>query len=130
MMRIIRDAIIIISPFIIMIMVNEIVRSSNEVTTYSLNGITTINSASHDPLRCTWYCYNNTIWCKSNHVKYLNSYFRFTDPFYFGLIHFLMSTHNYAAANIILFIVLWPGLLIMLIFISLDLNKRIKQYKI
>ncbi len=120
---------ILISPFIIMIIVNEIVRPAIKETPYSKDGITAINSADKNPDKCTWLCHNNTIFCKENHVKFLNPYFKYTDPIYFGVIDMLQSTGNYGLANIIFLVFLVPLLIWFFIIKSLNIQDDINNLK-
>ena len=99
---------VLMSPFIIMILVNESFRYKNNEEQYSAFGITAINSNNYTPDKCTWVCHNNTNYCKEHHVKYLKNYFAYSDKLYFGIIGLLASTGNYGLANIIFLVILIP----------------------
>lgn len=122
MKRLTRNILILISPFMLMVLVNEVTRSKIKESPYKAFGITAINSSRLLTEKCTWACHNNTEYCKTHHVKYLKPYFIFTDFFYYGVIAALKSTGNYGAANIILLVLLIPGTI--LYFIIKSLNKQ------
>ena len=129
MKNIIRNIIIIISPFVIMILVNEIVRPTITEKPYSRYGVSAMNSSVQTPEKCTWSCHNNTTYCKQHHTKLMNKYFKYLDPLYFGLINLLASTGNYGLANIVFLIILWPLLMYVLLIKSLNMQQKIKKLK-
>ncbi len=59
----------------IMILINESVRQTVKESSYTIQGVSTINSDNRDTEKCTWVCHNDTVFCKENHVKYLNPFF-------------------------------------------------------
>lgn len=122
MKRFIRNILILISPFMLMVLVNEVARVKIKEQPYTAHGITAINSSKLLTEKCTWACHNNTQYCKIHHVKYLKPFYPFTDFFYYGVIASLASTGNYAAANIILLVFLFP--ITILYFIIKSLNKQ------
>lgn len=91
-----------------------------------------MNSAVATPEACTWNCYNDTGYCKRNHVKLANSYFAFIDPFYFGMINALMMVGNYGVANVLFLVILWPllmsYLLVKPLLIQIQLKQIMKRY--
>ena len=129
MKRIIRNTAILISPFLLMIIVNEIIRPAIKEEPYSKSGITAMNSDDRISDKCTWICHNETAFCKENHVKYLKPYFKYTDALYFGVIDMLQSTKKYEAANIIFLVVLIPMLIWFFIIKSLNIQDEINALK-
>jgi hypothetical protein len=125
----IRNAIILLFPFLVMVLINEAVRPKIKEQPYTAHGITTMNSAKYLPKKCSWACYNNTSYCKTHHVKYLQSYYTITDVFYFGLIDLLQSTGNYGAANLIFLVFLFPLTILYFFIKSLDIQEKIQKLK-
>jgi hypothetical protein len=121
-----RNFFILILPFLTMVLVNEIVRFNTKEKGYTYKGITAINSVSRTPTKCTWYCHNNTSYCRDNHVKILKPYFRLVDPVYFGIIKLLKSSGNYGLANIVFLVILWPLIMFILLTKSLNLYSKIR----
>ena len=124
-----RNLLIFLSPFLILIIVNEITRSNLEESTYKYSQIQTINSAKKLPSKCTWACHQNTKFCKENHVKIPEKYTEIIDPIYFGIIHSLKSSGNYGLANLIVFLVLFPFLMFYFLIRILDLQNEIQELK-
>jgi hypothetical protein len=112
-----------------MIVVNEMerLRATNEL--YLSHGIVAINSVEKNADKCTWICHNDTSFCKANHVTYLKSYFKFTDPVYFGAITLLQKTGNYGLANIIILVILVPLLLWFFLVKSFNIQDEISTLK-
>lgn len=129
MKKFFRNLTILIFPFLIMIIVNEIVKPTIEEKPYSKYGVTAINSADKNADKCTWICHNNTNYCKENHVKYLKNYYAYTDMLYFGTISLLAKTGNYGLANIIFLVVLLPLLIWFFIIKSLNIQDEIRKLK-
>lgn len=116
-------------PFLMMVIVNELVRPSLKEKPYSSHGVTAMNSAKVDKGKCSWNCHNDTNYCKQNHVKLLKDYFEYTDPVYFGIIHLLKSTGNYGLANIVFLVILFPLIMYILLIKSIDMNRQIHVLK-
>lgn len=130
MKRLIRNIAILISPFLLMIIVNEIVRPSIKERQYSTSGISTMNSVARITDKCTWVCHNDTSYCMENHVKYLETYSNYTNILYFGVIGMLQMTGNYGLANIIFLVVLVPLLIWFFIIKSMNIQDEIDKLKI
>lgn len=130
MKRLIRNIAILISPFLLMIIVNEIVRPSIKEKQYSTSGISAMNSAARITDKCTWVCHNDTSYCMENHVKYLETYSNYTNILYFGVIGMLQMTGNYGLANIIFLVVLVPLLIWFFIIKSMNIQDEIDKLKI
>lgn len=129
MRKISENTLIIIFPFLIIVLVNEFMRTSLNESHYLFNGLKAINSDEFLPGKCTWACHNNTHYCEVNHVKILKSYRAETDRQYFGLINLLRKTSNYELSNIISLAILIPLLIGFFIIKSIDIQKRIHRLK-
>jgi len=129
MRKYIRNLAILISPFLFMIIVNEVVRPTIKEKSYSKYEITAINSVDKNTEKCTWICHNNTTYCKKHHVKYLKNYYAYTDAIYFGIIGLLAKTGNYGLANIIFLVILLPLLIWFFIIKSLNIQYKINKLK-
>jgi len=127
MKRLLRNALILLAPFLIMALINEAVRPKIKEKPYKTHGITAINSAEYLPNKCTWICHNSTTYCKAHHVKYLKPFSSITDVFYFGAIGILASTGNYGAANIIFLVFLFPLTILYFIIKSIDIQEEIQK---
>ena len=130
-MRILRNIIILFSPYLIIVAVNEFVRSTVKENKHTIYGIKTINSNDHIQDKCTWAGHETTAYCINNHVKFLKPYINKTDRLYFGIINNLHATGNYQYANIFLLAVIFPLVIwfsiIKIIDYSLDLLKVKKE---
>ncbi len=129
MKKVLRNVFIFISPFLIMISVNELSRTGIREKPYTKSGIVAINTAIQTKDRCSWNCHNNTTYCKENHVKLMKPFFKFVDPIYFGMIKLLFATGNYGLANIIFLVVLWPLLMFFLLIKSIQIQQKINLLK-
>ena len=127
MKRFLRNALILLLPFLLMALINEAVRVKIKEKPYTAHGITAVNSAEYLPKKCTWICHNNTTYCKAHHVKYLKPFYAITDLFYFGVIGILASTGNYDAANIIFLVFLFPLTIMYFIIKSIDIQIEIQK---
>jgi len=128
MKKIIRNISFLFFPFVLMALINETIRPKIKGKPYTVNGITTINSANYLTRKCTWVCHNKTIYCKTHHVKYLKPFYAKTDFFYFGVIKALASTGNYGAANIIFLVFLFPITILYFIIKSLSIEEEIRNH--
>lgn len=120
---------IFVFPFLMMIIINEVVRVTIKEKGYTRRGVTAINSAKRTVKKCTWICHNDTEYCKSNHVKLTAPHFDKIDPVYFGIIHSLKSTGNYKFANILFLVILIPLMLFFLLVKSIDMEFQIRKLK-
>ena len=107
-MRLARNIILLLLPYLLMIVVNEAYRPTIKEKPYSAHGITAINSNIRTPKKCTWAAHSDTKYCEQHHVKYLKNQLESTDKIYFGAIGALRSTGNYGLANIAFLVVLFP----------------------
>lgn len=124
-----RNLLLLISPFLIMILINESVRPTIKEKPYKVKGVEAMNSKITSKDKCSWNCYLNTTYCKTNHVKTLNHHFEYIDPIYFGIIDALHSTGSYGLANVIFLVLLLPLLMFFLLVKILDLQSQIKSLK-
>ena len=129
MKRFARNSVMLIAPFLLMVIINEIVRPTIDQQPYSKYGITAMNSDHTISNKCTWNCQNDTGFCKANHVKYFKPYFKFSDALYFGMIGMLKKTGEYALANIILLVVLAPLMIWFFIIKSWNIQDEINKLK-
>lgn len=121
----IRNLIILISPFLLMVTTNEAIRPTIVEPPYSKNGMTAINSADESIEKCSWICHNNTNYCKKHHVKQLKTYY--ADIIYFGIISSLAKTGYYGLANIVFLVVLLPLLIWIFMIKSLNIQDEIND---
>lgn len=129
MKKSLRNAFILVLPFILMISINEIERMFINEQPYKYLNVTAENSGEMIPDRCTWICHNNTQYCLQHHVKLLKPYTSTTNKIYFGTIDLLASSGNYGAANIIFLVVFAPLLIWFFLIKSIDAQFVIKQNK-
>lgn len=127
MKNICRNILVIIVPFVLMILVNEISRRKVNDKLYVKNGITAINSATIFANKCSWACHNNTAYCIKHHVKSPTFLVKKIQPVYFGIISLLNSTGSYGLANIIFLVILWPCLIFLLLIKTLSNRKKLNQ---
>ena len=125
----IRNLLLLFTPFLIMVLINEIVRPTIEEKPFTVKGVEAMNSKIIAKNKCSWNCYLNTTYCKTNHVKTLTNYFEYIDPIYFGIIDVLHSTKNYGLANVIFLVLLLPFLIFFLLIKILDMQSQIKSLK-
>lgn len=112
-----------------LICINEYIRPKIRGEGYSKYGITAINPVEKNPIRCTWICHNNTNYCKVNHVKAIKPFLSLTDPLYYGVIRLLGMTGNYAAANVIILVLLLPFTAWYFLIQSLNIQYKIQKSK-
>lgn len=129
MRRFYRNTIILIFPFLIMILINEAMRSNINEAPYYYHKVTTINSAKKLKNKCSWHCHNDTDFCKQYHAKHTQHLFKIIDPFYFGIISFLKSTGSYAMANILFLVILSPLLMYYFLVRIIDVQEQINSIK-
>ncbi len=127
MKKFVRNISILLLPFLLMVLVNEVTRITSKEKRYTIQGIRAINSAEALPEKCTWACHNKNGYCKTHHVKYLKPFYAQTDVFYFGVIAALASTGNYAIANIIFLVLLFPIAIWYFIIQSLNIQDKIRK---
>ncbi|MFK7772073.1 MAG: hypothetical protein AB8F94_08030 [Saprospiraceae bacterium] len=129
MKKLIKNILLFILPFLIMILINESVRPTIEEKPYKLKGVQTMNSNIVSKNKCSWNCYIDTNYCKKYHVKTVSNYFEYIDPIYEGIIRSLHSTGSYGLANVIFLVLLLPFLMFLLFVKILDLQSQINSLK-
>jgi len=127
--KFLRNISIILSPFLLMIIINEAARIKIKEKPYIAQGVAAMNSDGYYPEKCSWACHNKTAYCKTYHVKYLKPYFTVTDKFYFGAISALASTGFYGVANIIFLVFLFPFIILYFVINSLNIQDNIGKIK-
>jgi hypothetical protein len=116
-------------PLLVLISVNAVSTNKERKNRVEILGVISQNSKTCNPNRCSWACYENTEYCKKHHVKHLKNSFSFTDPIYFGMIKFFKSLGNYAVANILFLVLLWPLLMYILLVRVLLMQQKIKAIR-
>jgi len=122
-----RRIFILLLPFAVMIIFNEWQRPNESKDVYRYFDVNTMNSGARDPEQCSWACHNRTVYCKEHHIRYLNNYLQYTDVPYFTMISGLKSTGNYRMANIVLLVIIIPGLIMFFFIRTLELRDQIQQ---
>ncbi len=128
-MRLVRNLMLLILPYLIMVLINEAYRPTIKEKPYSMHGITAINSDIRTPKKCTWVAHSDTKYCEQHHVRFLKGYLGITNKIYFGAINALRSTGNYGAANIIFLVVLCPLFIWYALIKIIDYTIEIKKLK-
>ncbi len=121
--------IILIFPFLVIITVNETTRSQKLENHHPVTFVTSINPSTPFEEKCSWFCHNDTNFCKQHHVKFAKPFFEIIDPIYFGIIKSLQSAGNYRMMNILFLVILWPMLMYFLLIKSLAMRMEIKKIK-
>lgn len=117
-------------PFLIMVIVNELVRPSLKGKPFQLNGVKAMNPYKPQLDKCSWYCYKKTTsHCKKYHVKFAQPYFNYIDPFYFGIIKSLHSGNSYQLMNVVFLVILLPLIIFYLLVSSIRMHHKIKTIK-
>ncbi len=129
MSRLLRNILLLISPFLLMVLINEMVRPTMSGTYAYVGNAQAMNSWSAMENKCSWACHQDTGFCKKHHVKLLKPYFSYTDKAYFGIIDSLHSTGDYYLANIIVLVIVFPLMMYLLLVKSLDIWQEIKALK-
>lgn len=125
----IRIIAILLTPILVVVIVNETYRSSIKGNQYYYKGFATINPSDKILNRCSWNCHNNTEFCKQHHVKLLNDYFSTTDKLYYGEIRLLKKTGDYGLANIAFLVLTIPFLILYFTLKGLNIRQKIKKIK-
>lgn len=124
-----RNFIILIFPFALVVLVNEYPRPNQKIEPFRIGEVVAMNSNSQMKEKCSWACHHNTNFCKENHVKHAKPYFEQIDPFYFGIIDSMDATGSYQLANVLFLAFLWPLMLFFLVVKTIALHLKIKKNK-
>ena len=132
MKKIFRNILILISPYLLMILLNEGVRPTINELGYEKtikysnfkSTVVAINPKlkTHDV--CSWRCHNSG--CKPQLFKSVEHYI---DPIYSSIIFFLGSFGSYSIANILFLVLIWPLAMFYLLIKSIDMHQEIKKLK-
>ena len=114
-------------PFLLMIGVNAWVRGDAHPHTNKGVLSRAINSTDAIESQCSWQCHNNTSYCLKHHTSLSKQNQAIVSPIYFGTIRLLKASGNYALANIIVYVVFFPTLLILLIVGILNSRKKLRD---
>ena len=129
MSKLFRNTGLLLFPFILMIVINESVKSISKKNSFHIGGIKTINSKEKIKNKCTWVCHNDTRYCKTNHVKFNHKYFSKTDPLYFGVINCLDARDSYVLMNVFILVVLIPFFIWYFLIKSMNIQDQIVDIK-
>ena len=99
---------IIISPYLLMVVVNEYVKTKEYPITFYKFNIITHNDHSFNKYKCTWSCHHQTSLCKKYHINHQE--IKKIDFIYNKIIEALYTGGSkfYAINNIIFLVLLWP----------------------
>ena len=138
------NTLILFSPFLLMVMVNEVVRPTlvevpfQYTKSFDLSGLTqkvVVSGSGMNPGKmkkeeCTWYCHNHNSYCVNFHKKI--SFHQYIGDLYNDIITLLKQggyQGSYAINNIIFLVILWPLIMFFLLTKSLDLQRKINKLK-
>jgi hypothetical protein len=125
MKPILRNALILISPFLLMILVNETMRPFINSKSISYQNVSCINSNESNKNFCSWACLN-TEYCNANHSKILKH--KELDPVYLGIISALKKG-GYVLMNIIFLVMLIPFCIWFFTIKALNIQDKINNFK-
>jgi hypothetical protein len=129
MKKVVLYFIILLLPLLIVVSVNEFSRLKIGMHNYTRLNTPAINPTQGNSQNCTWMCHDDTNYCKAHHVTLASNHFATIDPFYFGIINGLKSTGSYGLANILVLVVLIPGLIYLLLIKSIQIQFKIRRIK-
>lgn len=128
MKKTIRNISIFVFPFLLMIIINEIIRPSIKGKPNLFHGQTAMNTGMAIIDRCSWKCHNNTNYCKEHHVKLLGVYLTYTNILYEAVIKVLKSS-DYVFMNIIFLVLFIPFMIWYFLVKSLKIQDEINKIK-
>jgi hypothetical protein len=127
-----RNILLLIIPFLLIIIINEVSRPNIQGKPYK-RFATAMNSRIRSKEKCTWECHENTSYCKRYHVKLLSPYFSVTDSLYYGVIGVLKNKEDdfsfYQITNVIFLVLVIPLFIWLLLAKSLSIQDQIRQLK-
>ena len=127
MKRIVFYILILISPFLFIVLINE---NATDGTNYVITSKVITSGQKFDALNtdkylknaCTWYCHDNG--CKHKSVIYKGK----IQEMYDGIIHFNQhQSLNYSEMNVFLFVIVVPLMVYILIILNIEVYLRNKK---
>ena len=121
---------ILVSPFLFIVLINE---NTTDGTNYVITSKVITPGQKFDALNtdkylknaCTWYCHNHG--CNHKSVIYQGV----IQEMYDGIIHFnLNQSLNYSAMNVFLFVIVVPLMVYILIILNIEVYLRNKKKRI
>jgi hypothetical protein len=127
-----RNILLLIIPFLLIIIINEVSRPNIQGKPYK-RFATAMNSRIRSKEKCTWECHENTTYCKQNHVKLLSNYFSYTDTIYNRTIRILKGENQafsfYQMTNVVFLVFFIPLLIWCFLAKSLTMQDQIHKLK-
>ena len=120
---------LLVAPFVLMIIVNELVRPTIKEKAYGGYSVTFMKPELWVLDRCSWVCHNNSKYCEKHHIRYVRPIKQYIDPFYFGIIRFLKGFVNYGLANVVFLVIGWPLFMWFLLICCVDMRAQLKKLK-
>ena len=120
---------IILFPFIVLSIINELSRLTIHEKPYAISNIHGMNSDLKIEHKCSWACHDHTAYCLEHHVKVDKQYLPEMNGLYFGLINLLKTGNQYQFVNVIFFAVLVPLFWLFLIIKLFSLQDKINAAK-
>jgi hypothetical protein len=120
-------------PYLIMVVVNEVSRWQQPLAYEYKGGVTygvsipAINPSEGDPDRCTWRCHDDTEYCLRHHVEYAPA--EWLKSGYFGIIRLLAGTGTYGLSNVLLLGAGWPFMMLLLLIGVVRMRRKIKSLR-
>ena len=129
-MGVFRNILLLIIPFLLIIVINEVSRPAI-LETNNKDFPTAMNSRIRIKEKCSWECHERTEYCKKNHVKLLNNYFSYTDTIYYRTIRILkggkQSFSFYQKTNVVFLVFLIPLMIWYFLAKSLSIQDQIRK---
>lgn len=128
MKKILRNISIFVFPFLLMIIINEIVRPTIKGKPHIYSGQTAMNPGRGIKDRCSWKCHDKTNYCIQHHVKSGKNFIDYTSFIYFSVIEQLKKG-NYVLMNIIFLVLFIPFMIWYFLIKSLNIQDEINKIK-
>jgi hypothetical protein len=121
--------VVLLLPLLVIVSVNELYRLRVGTNNYTRLTTPAINPTQGKSDECTWMCHDNTNYCKAHHVRLASNHIAVIDPLYFGIINGLKATGSYGLANILVLVILIPGLVYLLFIKAIKIQFKIREIK-
>ncbi|MFM7015109.1 MAG: hypothetical protein ACKOX3_02170 [Bacteroidota bacterium] len=121
----IRNLLIFVFPFLLMIITNHFIKPAVDNNPKQGKLIT----EKQLPQKCSWACHNNTLYCINHHVKMNRFLLKCSQPFYFGEITLLQMLGSYSLANILILVTFIPIYIWYFLIKIIDTLQEIKEVK-